>query len=70
MSYKRVYSTFRPDDLGLIKSLLIESGVNFYVANEYAAGVYPLGLCMDIMVEEEQVEEAEKIIEDYKDKTK
>lgn len=70
MGYKRVYSTFRPDDLALIKSILVENSINFYVLNENAANVYPLGLPMDVMVIEEHAEEAEKIIKDFRDKIK
>jgi len=70
MSYIKVYSTFRQGDLAMIKSILDESSVKFYVANEQAAGMYPLGISMDVMVVEEQAEEVKKIIADYINKTK
>jgi len=66
MAYKRVYSTFRQVDLGFIKSILEGNSIKFYVANENIAGIYPMGFPMDVMVIDEQAEEAEKIIKAYK----
>ena len=70
IGYKRIYSTFRQDDLGLIKSILEENKIDYHVANENAAGLYPLGINMDVMVVESQAEKAKELIKDFIDKTK
>jgi hypothetical protein len=69
-NYKKVFSTFKPSELALIKSILAGNGIDYFVANEEASGVYPLGISMDIMVPERQAEEAGKLIEDFIDRTK
>lgn len=68
--YKKVYSTFSPQDTALLKSILEENNIDYYVTNEWSAGVYPHATGMDIMVVETQAEEARRLIEDFKNKTK
>jgi hypothetical protein len=68
MGHKKVYSTFNPGELPLIKSILQDSDIDFFVTNEWSGGIFPHATGMDIMVPEEKVEEAKKIIRDFKDK--
>ncbi len=67
---KKVYSTFNPQDIALLKSILEENNIDHYVTNEWSGGVYPHATGMDIMVVEAQAEEAKKLIEDFRNKTK
>ena len=69
MKYQRVYSTYNPGDLAFIKSILEESGIDYYVNGEWSGGVYPVAIGMDVMVIETQAEQAKEIIEDFKKKT-
>ena len=70
IDYKKVYSTFNPQDTALLKSILEENNIDYYVTNEWSGGVYPHGTGMDIMVVETQAEEARRLIEDFRNKTK
>jgi len=70
MAYSKVYSSYNPGDIAFIKSILEESEIDYYVSGEWAGGVYPVAIGMDIMVVEDQVEQAKEIIEDFKKKTK
>ena len=70
IDYKKVYSTFNPQDTALLKSILEENNIDYYVTNEWSGGVYPHATGMDIMVVEAQAEEAKKLIEDFRNKIK
>ena len=69
MSYKRVYSTFNPGEIPVIKSILEEDGIDYFVTNEWSAGIYPHATGMDVMAEEAQAERARELIEDFKKNT-
>ena len=70
IDYKKVYSTFSPQDAALLKSILEENNIDYYVTNEWSGGIYPHATGMDIMVLETQAEEARRLIEDFRNKTK
>jgi len=70
IDYKKVYSTFNPQDTALLKSILEENNIDYYVTNEWSGGVYPHATGMDIMVVETQAEEVRRLIEDFRNKTK
>ena len=65
MEYKKVYSIYRQDELAWIKTVLQARNIDFHITNETTTRTsYPLGISMDVMVPEDQAEEAEKIIND------
>ena len=70
MPFKKVYSSFNPQEIALIKSLLEESNIVYNVTNEWSGGIAFHATGMDVMVAEEQAEEAENLIKDFRDKTK
>ncbi len=70
MGHKKVYSTFNPGELPLLKSILQDNDIDFFVTNEWSGGIFPHATGMDIMVEDTQAERAKELIEDFKKKTK
>lgn len=70
MAYKKVYSTFNPGEIPLIKSILNDSEIEHFVTNEWSGGVYPHATGMDIMVDEQHAETAKELIDDFFKKTK
>lgn len=70
MGYIKIYSTFNPGELPLVKSVLEADGIDYFVTNEWSGGIYPHATGMDVMVEEAQAERAKELIEDFKKNTR
>ncbi|MBU4376491.1 MAG: DUF2007 domain-containing protein [Candidatus Omnitrophica bacterium] len=70
MAYTKVYSTFSPGELPLIKSILEADNIHYLVTNEWSGGIYPHATGMEVMVEDAQAERAKELIADFKKNTR
>ncbi|MDR3611499.1 MAG: DUF2007 domain-containing protein [Ignavibacteriaceae bacterium] len=64
-NYVQVLSSMNQGDLGIIKSMLDNRGIDYFVNGENFLSVDPLIQPARIMVSEEQLEEAKEIIKDF-----
>jgi hypothetical protein len=69
MPYKTAYHTYNPADLAIIKSILEENDIDYFTNGEWSGGVYPVAIGMEIMVAEDQLDQANELIEDFKKET-
>jgi hypothetical protein len=69
MVYKKVYHTYNPADMAIIKSILQENDIDYYATGEWSGGVYPVAIGMEIMVADFQESIALELIKDFKEKT-
>lgn len=66
MEYKQVYATFNSGDIAFIKSLLDANNIKYFIEGEHFLQVRPLVVRAKIMVEEDQFEDAEELLSDFK----
>ena len=69
MEYKKIYHTYNPADMAVIKSILEENNIDYYSSGEWSGGVYPVAIGMEIMVKSDQAQQAKELIDDFKEKT-
>jgi hypothetical protein len=66
VEYVEILRTFNPADLAIIRSLLTDAGIDYFVKDEHLALVRPLVEPPAVMVSRDQVQEAVDIIKDLK----
>jgi len=60
-----VYSTLKQDELALIKSLLDEAKIQYYIRNETPHSSAADALFIDIMIVQDRVEEAKELLKEF-----
>jgi hypothetical protein len=66
VEYTEVLRTFSLADVAIIRSLLEDAGIDYYIKDEHFALVRPLVEPPTVMVNKDQVQEAREILKDLK----
>jgi len=66
IDYKEVLATFNPGDIAVIKSILDGEGITYFFQGENFTSWRPLIVPARLMVKENEVEKAKKILKDFK----
>jgi hypothetical protein len=66
LEFVSVVRTFIPQDIAIIKSLLADSGIEYYIRGETGMITYPLVDPASVMVVKEQADEARELLKDLK----
>lgn len=66
VEYTEVLRTFSLADVAIIRSLLEDAGIDYFIKDEHFALVRPLVEPPTLMVNKDQVEEAREILKDLK----
>ncbi|MGD0336096.1 MAG: DUF2007 domain-containing protein [Candidatus Omnitrophota bacterium] len=66
-NFKPIFETYNSADIAFLKSILNSKGINFVIENENYAEVRPLaGVPMVVKVRTNQLDEAKKLLSDFK----
>lgn len=65
-TFVEILSTFNPSDIALIKSILENEGINYYIDGDHFFAYRPCAIAARLMVQDDQVEIVLELIKDLK----